>query len=141
QGNSGAVEIDGRHPGEPIVDRLAGILLHVHAGDARVDRGAVWPRSNPKKSVQGQRSIELRDLTSPGQIRIEIILARKDGRRLHPAAEREGGADREVDRVRIQYGQRARQGETDRTGVGVRRRTEVRGTATEDLGRRLELDM
>ena len=97
------------------------------------------PISQP--TIRRQRLVELRDLVSLRQVGIEVVLAREDRRRLHGAAERQRRSDRQLDGVIVEHRQRAGKRETDRTGVRVRRRAEIRRAATEDLRRRLEMDV
>jgi hypothetical protein len=87
----------------------------------------------------GERQLVLRNLIALGQVGIEVVLAREDRSLLDGAAERQRRTDRVVDRGVVQYRQRARQAETDRTDVGVGRRAERRAGAAEDLRRSQEL--
>ena len=89
-----------------------------------------------------QRPIVLGDLIALGQVRIEVVLAREHRRRLHRAAERMRRPHRELDGALVQDRQRARQSQADRADVGVRRRSERRAAAAEDLagGQQLAVD-
>src|SRR6185503_21213803 len=72
-------------------------------------------------------------------IRIEVILAGKDGRGLHAAAERQCGLDRVVNRDAVEDRERARETEADGTDLRIRRCTEVSTATAEDLGGRTKL--
>ena len=83
-----------RRAGEAVVHRLAGVLFHVHAGDADVDRRPVGARADLDAAAGRKRPVELRDLVSLREVGIEVVLAREDRRRLNRAPERDRRADR-----------------------------------------------
>ena len=91
------------------------------------------------KAMLGQRLVILRNLVTLGQIRIEVVLAREDRKRLNVAAERERRLDRVIDRGAVEDRQRARHAEAHGAHVRVRRRTERGAAAAEDLRAGLQL--
>ncbi len=117
--------------GEPFVQRLARVFLEVNARDA--DAREPVGGCELHQACAGERLFVLRNLIALGQIGIEVILARENRRRVDPAAERQRGANREVDRTAVQYRQRARKSEADGTDVRVRRRAERCAAAAEDF--------
>ena len=114
------------------MQRLAGVLLHVDAGDADAHGAAAGTELD--RAAGRERPLVLRDLVALGQVGIEVVLAREDRRRVDRAAERQRGARGELDGAPVQHRQRARQAEADRAERGVRSRAEPRGAAAEDLG-------
>ena len=70
---------------EAVVNALARVVLHVDPRDADALLFALDLNFHP--AVLGQRLVILRDLIALGQIRIEIVLARKDGTRIHAAVQ------------------------------------------------------
>ena len=127
--------------GEPVVDRLPGVFLHVEARDADRPRRLVAAAGERHAAARRQRPVELRDLISFGQIGIEIVLAREDGDRVNRAVERERGANRQLDGVVVQDRQGPGQSEADGTGVPVRWRPEIGGAAAENLRLGLEVNV
>ena len=82
EGDAAPVEVDAallRGPGEPLVEQLPGVLLHVDAleSDATETR---LRGGDLDASLGGQRPLVLRDLVPLGQVRIEVVLPREDGR-------------------------------------------------------------
>jgi len=141
--NAGAIVVDVRPLGgigEPFVQRLAGVLFHVHARDA--DACALGTLQLDEAGRR-QRLVVLRDLIALRKVRIEVVLPREDRPRVDAAAQRERGARGQIDRPPVQHRQRARQPEADGTDVRVRRRPEARGTPAEDfgLGEELRVDL
>ena len=102
-----------------------------------MSRGRSSRRAERHAAVRRERPVELRDLISLGQIGIEVVLAREDRDvRCTVHSERERGADRQLDGVRVQHRQRARaaRDRPDRC-CAFGARAEVGGAAAEDLRR------
>jgi hypothetical protein len=121
QRHAAAVEVEvgaGAGIGEPVVERLAGVLFHVDPGDPDAARAAAGLELHG--AAGRQRPIVLGDLIALGQVRIEVVLAREHRRRLHRAAERMRRPHRELDGALVQDRQRSRQSQADRADVGVR---------------------
>ena len=76
QRRTGAVQIDARRLVETFMNRLARILLEVRARDADALVVAVRIRDE-QLAVLHDRQFVLADLVALGQVRVEIILARK----------------------------------------------------------------
>ena len=72
----GAVEIHARQPAQPLVQRLAGVLLQVRARDADA-LGAAVIQDDVESALRHDRQLVLADLIALGQIRIEVVLARE----------------------------------------------------------------
>src|SRR2546423_5371853 len=87
----------------------------------------------------GERSVELRYLITLGQIRIEVVLAREHGDRVHRAVQGDRRARGQLHGALVEYGQGSRQREAYRAGIHVGRRSVFRGATTEGLAARLEL--
>src|SRR5947209_2740702 len=113
------------------MNALAGVVFHVDtryadALFATVDR-------NSERAVLGQRLIVLGDLVALRQIRIEIVLARESRYRIDAATQGEAGADRHLKGSPVQDRKSARQSETDRANVSIRRRAIIRGASAKNL--------
>jgi hypothetical protein len=137
---AGAVVVDIGLPvgvDEALVQRLAGVLFHVHACDPHAAR-PVRPEYFDQPFAR-EGLLVLRDLISLRQVRIEIVLAREDRRVVDAAAQRERRANGQVHRGPVEDRQHARESEADRADVRVGRRPERGAAAAEDLGGRLEL--
>ena len=99
---AGAIEIDGGGVREAIVHGLPGVLLHVHAMHA--DCARWFDRVINDDGAAGRDGlIELRDLISLRQIRIEVVLAGEHRRMVHGTAECEGRARGKFDGVRVKH--------------------------------------
>ena len=92
-------------------------------------------------TVGRERLIVLRDLIALWQVRIEVVLARKDRLVIDLQTKREGRARAELDGAAIQHRQRSRQAKTGRTRVRVRLVAKTRSAAAEDLRFRAQLRM
>ena len=154
EGHAAAVEIE---PGpiagisDPFVQRLAGVLLEVHAGDSNPPSAV--PVTPGRLAVHANRAVVLRDLVALGQVGVEIALPRKDRYRRNPAAQGQCGAHRQFDHAAIQHRQGAGQAKADRAEPGVSgvtlAKARLRGdgrvgsdrTPAEDLGRGRQLRM
>ncbi len=124
---------------EPFVQRFAGVLLEVHAGDAHALARPVHLNIDP--AVLRKRFIVLRDLITLGQVGIEIILAGKARARIDGAVERHGRLRAHGYDFAIQHRQRPRQPQANRADVAVRRVAETRRAATKNLGLGQKLDV
>jgi len=126
---------------EALVERLAGILFHVDAGNP--DAAGLSVDDQIYRALQGQRSLVLGDLIALRKVRIEVVLAREDGLALDLTAQRERRLDREVDGLAVQHRQRARQPETHRARLRVGWRAERRRAPAEDLraGQQVGVDL
>src|SRR5205085_11935207 len=107
------------------------------ARQADVFRAAI--DGDGEAAAQRQRTFVLRNLIALRQVRIEVVLAREDRKRLNVAAERERRLDRVIDRGAVEDRQRARHAEAHGAHVRVRRRTERGAAAAEDLRAGLQL--
>ena len=113
------------------MQRLAGILFEMHAHDPDAPRSLLAAQFDAP--VDGERLLVLRDLITLRQVRIEVILARENRPVPDGAAERQRGANREIDRGPVEHRQRAGQSETDRADVRVRRRAERSAASAENF--------
>ena len=89
----------------------------------------------------GERLIKLRNLVALGQVRIKIVLARKNGGLTHLAIQGLGRAHGKLHRSLIQHRQRAGQSQAYGADVGIRRRAKLCGAAAKNLGLRQKLDV
>src|SRR5690606_11686265 len=140
QRHTGPVQVDRGPAGQPIVQRLARILLEVDATDPHALHGAV-PLLDLQPAVRLQRLVELRDLVPLGQVRIEVVLAREAADLVHRAVQAARGARAQLHRSPVHDRQRTGQPEAHRADVRVRRRTELGRVRAEQLGRGRELDV
>ena len=104
QRHAAAIEIEVGLPvgvAKAFVQRLAGILFHVDAG--QLDEAAANRGGHLQTAAQRERRLELRDLVALRQVGIEVVLAGEDRALLHLAAKRQGRGDREVDRLAVQH--------------------------------------
>ena len=118
--------------GEAVMERLAGVLLHVHAGDADGHDAAVGREADGP--ARRERPVVLRDLIPLGQIGIEVVLPREDRLGMDAAAQGQGGARRELHGAAVQDGQRTGKPETHGTERGIGLGAEPGGAAAENLG-------
>src|ERR1019366_5095440 len=125
--------------GKAIVETLAGVFFQVHARYADslgADRALDFD-----VAMFGQRLVVLRNLVALGQVGIEIVLAREDRRLVDLAVERRGGQPGKLNRPLVQHRQRARQTQTHRADIGVRRIAKLGRAAAEALGAGQQLDV
>jgi hypothetical protein len=133
--HAAAVEVQVGPPrriGAGVVQRLAGVLFHVHAGDPDRDRAA--GRREADGAARRERAVVLGNLVALGQIGIEVVLSREDRPGMDLAAQREGRTRGEFHGAAIQHRQRPRQAQAHRAQRGIGRRAEASGTPAEDLG-------
>src|SRR5271165_3225643 len=88
-----------------------------------------------------QRLVVLRNLVALRQIRIKIILARKDRSLIDAAIQSQSGQSSELDRLPIQNRQSPRHPQAHRTNIGIRRSPKARGAGTENLRSRQKLNV
>ena len=148
EGHPGAVEV---HPaaavrsGEPLVDQLSGVLLDLDPvdPDGAFHRLAVRPGIQPDvdRPRFRQRKLVLRDLVALGKVRIEVVLPLEDRLLVDLAVEREPREDRQFHRSPVGHRKRPGQPVTDRTQMGVRRRTELVRAPAEQFRPGVELDV
>ena len=137
---AGAVEVDIAHRLAVVMDQLAGILFHMDAGDT----DGLWLlpiHLDLDAAMLTDRQLELGDLVALGQVRVKIILA---GKAVFPVDGRIGGQaelDGRFHHLPVEHRQRAGHTQADRAGMGVGRRTELGGTAAENLAFGLHLGM
>src|SRR5581483_5144961 len=105
------------------MDELSRIFFHVDAADAN----AVHTPAG------GEGLVELGNLVSLRQVRIEIVLSCEDRAVMNCATGRDRHPDRELDRLSIQHRQRSGVTEAGGTDLRVGRRAEGYGAAAEDF--------
>src|SRR5215203_2712632 len=94
-----------------------------------------------KLSLCGERLIELRDLISLGEIRIEIVFPREDRDWMNIATKCDCSARCKLDCLFIENRQRTRKRETDRTGVRIGSRAEISRASAERLALGFQLNV
>ena len=114
-----------------LVERLAGIFFHVHAGDADPFCGAA--RGEFERAGGRQRQLVLGDLVALRQVGIEIVLAGENRLLVDRAVERQGRLGGKVDRPAVQDRQRPREPQAHRAHAGIRGMSETRAAAAENL--------
>ena len=146
QRRAGPVEVDARHAGKVLVQRFAGIFFEVGTGE--ID-GAHLRRltlsggrdGDVQRAALDHRLLVLADLVALGQVRIEIVLAGKDGDRCHAGADGQPEADGMFHRPAVEHRQHTRQRQIDRAGLGVGLGAKPGGGPGEDLRLGQQLDM
>src|SRR5260221_9842727 len=111
---------------------LAGVLFHVEASDA--DSLRTIRRFDFQPAVLGNGLIELRNLVALGQVRIKVILARKNRSLPNLAVQRHRSQDGVFNSLLVEYRKRSRQAEADGANVGVGLVAKARRAGTENLG-------
>ena len=132
----GAVDPAG---GPAHVQRLAGVLLQVHALDADPDDPVRDGHVQP--AVRAQRLVVLGDLEVLRHVRVEVVLPREPAPGRDPAVQGQADPDRVLDRQPVDHRQRAGQAQADRAHLAVRRRAEHGRAAAEHLGPGAQLDV
>ena len=139
QRRAGAVQVDAGLAVVVLMQALARVFfqmgagqvdLVLHVADEELDRAALH-----------HRDLELADLVTLGQVRIEIVLAREDGQRRHLGADRQAETDGALDGRAVQHRQRAGKRQVHRRGLGIGRCAKGGRAAAEDLALRRELDV
>ena len=137
QRRPGAVEVDAAHAVEVLVERLAGVLLEVRAG--QLDDLLDVADLDAHRAPDDDRQLVLADLVALREVGIEVVLAGEDRARADLRADGEAEADRAFDGAAVQHRQHAGQREVDDAGLRVRRGAERRGGGREDLRARRQL--
>ena len=142
EGHAAAIEIEVGAPvgvGKAFVQRLPGVLFHVHPDDADTLGRAL--RLEFDLASRGQRPVVLRDLIALRQVGIEVVLPGENGDRLDGGAERVRGAHRVLHGAPVQDRQGAGQTQAHRAHVDVRRCAERGAAATKDFAGCQQLTM
>ena len=98
--------------------QLACVFFHVDAGDA--DAFFLAFHFDVDMAAEADRFIELRDLVVFGQIGVKIVFTVEFVEFLDLAAQRQAGADSELDHLFVEHGQCAGHTQADRANMGVR---------------------
>ena len=88
------------------MQRFPCVFLEVSSGEPDLDL-ASRRRNDGKGAALHHRDLVLRNLVALRQIRIEVILARKDAAPVDRPADRDSEADRPFDRALVQHGKDA----------------------------------
>jgi hypothetical protein len=120
QRRAGAVEVDAGLAVEILVQRLAGILFEVGAGQADVLFLLVpgLTRMAPAAALH-HRDLELADLVALGQVGVEVVLAREHRARRDAGAHGQAELDGADHGFAVEHRQHAGQGDVH--GIGLRR--------------------
>src|SRR5438045_1889332 len=89
--------------------------------------------ANRNPSMLSQRLVILRNLISLGQVRVEVILPRKDRSLIYAAIQGHCCQDRKFHRFAIQHRQSSRQSETNRANICIGRVAKSRRARAENL--------
>ena len=104
QGGAGAVQVDTRLAFVVLVQRFAGILFQVRAGQTNAfDLAALGPDVEVATADDGL--VELADLVALGQVRIEVALAVETAALCDTALDGEAEQDRHAHRLGVQHRQ------------------------------------
>jgi len=142
QRRAGAVEIDAGHAVKILVQRLARILLKVGAGDADGLCRAIL-QLDLQLTLADDGQLELGDLITLRQVRIEVIFTRKNRALADLGVHRQTEHHRHAHRLLVKHRQHAGQAEVHGTGLGVGLGAIGGGGTGEDLrfGRKLGVDL
>ena len=129
------------------MNRLAGIVLHVEARNAEgfflaIDDFAgfrPFAGENPDNAMLAKRTVELGNLISLGQIRVEIVLSCKNRRLVDLAPKRNRSLHGHRDSLPVNNRKGSRESEAYRTGICIRRGPELGAAATEQFAAREQL--
>ena len=116
---------------------LAGVVLHVQAGDA--DALLLAFGFDIQIARERQRQLVHRNLVALGQVGVEIVFARKTRVWLDFAVNGQRSAQSQLERAFIKHRQRPGQTEAHGAGIGIRRRAKFCRAAAKGLGDGLEL--
>ena len=122
-----------------IVNQLAGIFLHVDAGDADAFGTAV--HIDVQVALDGDGQFVLGYLVSLGQVGIEVVFAGKPAVRRNGAVGGQGHAQGVVHDLAVEYRQHPGHAQADRADMGVGGGAELGGAAAEDFGGGFQLGM
>ncbi len=122
-----------------LVQRFPGVLFEVRSRNPNAPRRAGHLILDAAAGRNGP--LVLRDLVPLWKVRIEVVLPREDGDRIHAAVQGMRDPDGQFHGPAIQHRQRPRKPEADGADVGVRRRPEPGAAAAEDLRLRQQLGM
>ncbi len=139
QRRAGAIEVDAGHAVEVFVQRLAGVLFHMGAGE--VDHSFGVAHLDLQRAALDNRLGQLTDLIALGQVGVEVVLAVEDVDAVKRCADRQAKLDRTFDRALVQHRQHAGQRDINRAGLGVGRCAEGSTAARKNLGTGGELGM
>ena len=125
---------------EILVQALARILFQMRAGEANLDLASRGGEDHDLSALN-DGNLVLADLIALRQVGIEVVLAREHAPLVDRSAHGQAEADGALDRAFVQHRQHARQGDVDRRGLAVRRRTEGGRGCRKDLrcGRKLRV--
>jgi hypothetical protein len=139
QRRAGAVEVDAGAAVEVLVQRLAGILFEVGAGQA--DEFFLLSHADRQPAALHHRNLELADLVALGQVGVEIILAREHRARRDAGAHGEAELDGADHGLAVEHRQHAGQGDVHGIGLDIGLGAEGDAAAGENLRLRLQLGM
>ena len=123
QGHAGPVEVDIRHRGALVVQRLAGVLFQMQPLDAHGGRFAVRQLDH-HLTLAHDRRLVLADLVALRQVRIEIVLAVEHRAQIDLRIEAEPGAHRLRDAEFVDDRQHAGHRRIDQRDMAVGRAAE-----------------
>jgi len=143
QGRSGAVIVDegvlGGVDRPALVLEAAGILFEMRPLDA--DRAALAVDTEREFARLADRCVVLGDLEVLREVGVEVVLPVKAGPLGDLGVDGRADLDGGLDCPLVEHGQRTGEAQTDRTRPAVGFVAALGRTATEDLGRRLQLDV
>ena len=131
QRRAGAIEVDTTHADKILVQRFPGVLLQM--GTHQSHRPLLTVQEEFDCATLHHRYLELADLVTLGQVRIEIVLARKHAAWRDVGPDGQSKPDRPLYRAPVHYRQCSGQGQINGAGLGVGLGAKSRGCATENL--------
>src|SRR4030095_6961900 len=118
---------------------LAGVFFQVKPCDTDLLGDIAYFDVN--ETMLCQRLIVLRNLISLRQVWVKVILAGKDRSLINAAVQSHRRQRGELYRLRVEYRQRTRHPQTDRTHIGIWSRSEASRAGTENLTHSKKLDV
>ena len=134
---AGTVQVDAALADEVFVQRFARVFFEV--GTHQAHALALVAQVELDHTALHHRDFELADLVALGQVRVEVVLARKHAAFGNVRTNRQAELDGALNRAAVHHRQRAGQGQIDRAGLGIGLGAKGRRRAAEDLGLRGQL--
>jgi hypothetical protein len=140
QRRASTVQVDTGSAREFFVQAFAGVFFQVRTGDADALDGAVF-QGNVQVALADNRQFHLADLVALGQVRVEVVLARKHVVLADLGVNRQAEHHGHAHRFLVQHRQHAGHAQVDQAGLGIGFGAERGGATGENLRLGGELGM
>ena len=132
QGRASPVQIDPGLPNKVLVQGLAGVFFEMGAHQSH--RSLLVAHEEFHLAALHHRNFKLTDLVALGQVRIKIVLARKNAARRNVRPDGQTELDGALHRPLVHHRQRARQCQIDGAGLRIGLGAKGGRSPTENLG-------